>query len=326
MGELGSEHALLYGAIFLGISCAALLLLGRIWRPDPRLANRFQRLAHEDEGIQTSFAGRPWKSYLGYLLRPVLPNLAERLLPNDEQARNRLQQQLIQAGIYQASALPIYVVAKLLCMLAPPVAALAVASAGWISFPRALLAGSLLGMAGLTLPILWLERRKAWRKRGLRRSLPDFLDLSIACLESGMSMPGAVAEVAKELQVAHPDLAREFGIVQGEMELGRPLDDAVSRLAERSALEEFRSLATFVRHAQTYGATMAGAMRELSEMLRVQREQRMEEMAQKAAVKILIPTLLFIFPAIFVVLAGPAAIKIQTSFAKQNDPGLGASK
>jgi tight adherence protein C len=172
-------------------------------------------------------------------------------------------------------------------------------------------AGCVVSIVGVFLPGLWLRQRRAARHTVLRRSLPDFLDLVVTCLEGGLSMNAALKQVTEELRLAHPLLAGELTIVLHEMELGRSLEAGLAHLAERTGLDELRTLCTFVQQTVKFGTPMGDAMRQLGDMLRVQREQRAEELAQKAAVKILFPTLFFIFPVVFVVLAGPAAIQIK---------------
>lgn len=303
--------------VFLTVTTIVLAVALLWWRDDDRTRSRLQSLhKNQEKSEDWPKYETQWQMVVRVLTSQGMPNLAEQLLPNDGKTRNQLQKELIQAGIYSASAPTILMVVKLLLMTLPMVLGITAASFHFFTMQRGLLLGGVCGALGMFVPLLWLEHVKSRRKMGLRRSLPDFLDLIVACLESGMSIQAALVQVAEELRQAHPDLSMELSIVQGEAELGRNMDEAFFRLAERTNLEELRSLATFVQQAQKYGSTMADAMRELSEMLRLQREQRAEEQAQQAAVKILIPTVLCIFPAIFVVLAGPAAIKIRDSFAK----------
>ncbi len=312
-----SNPLVIQSLVFLAVACLIWVFAGGWFKEDDRTRDRMRQLARQSEAEVDRRFETQWQKFVRALHAPSLPNLAERLLPNDSKARSHLQSEMIQAGIYSPSALSIYTVTKLAFMILPLMVGLSAVALGSVTFPRGLLMGAIGGMIGMFLPVLWLEHSKSSRKQGLRRSLPDFLDLVVACLESGMSIQAALVQVTEELRGAHPDLANEMGIVQGEAELGRNIEEAFLRLAERTCIEELRSLATFIQQAQRYGATMADALRELSEMLRIQREQRAEEQAQKAAVKILVPTVLFIFPAIFVVLAAPAAIKIRDSFAKQ---------
>lgn len=317
MENLLSHPLVIQSLVFLAVACLIWVFASGYWKDDDRTRERLKQLGRHAETEEQRRFETQWQKFVRALNTPSLPNLAERLLPNDSKARTQLQSEMIQAGIYSPTALTIFTVTKLGCMILPLLVGLIAVALGNVTFSRGLLMGAIGGMIGLFLPVLWLEHAKSSRKQGLRRSLPDFLDLVVACLESGMSIQAALVQVTEELRSAHPDLANEMGIVQGEAELGRNIEEAFFRLAERTAIDELRSLATFIQQAQKYGATMADAMRELSEMLRLQREQRAEEQAQKAAVKILVPTVLFIFPAIFVVLAAPAAIKIRDSFAKQ---------
>jgi tight adherence protein C len=138
----------------------------------------------------------------------------------------------------------------------------------------------------------------------------------IVCLDSGLSLQGTILRVSDELRIAHPTLAGELEIVERDMALGAAVDVALKRFADRSGFEGIRTMSTFVRESQRFGTELADALRTHAEMLRYQRAQAAEETAQKASVKILLPVLLLILPAVFVVLAGPAAIQIQAAFSK----------
>src|SRR5262249_12604771 len=143
-----------------------------------------------------------------------------------------------------------------------------------------------------------------------RRALPDALDVLVICLEGGLSLTGAFKRVASELRTAHPGLATEMLIVEHEIQLGRPIGEAMRQFGERADLEEVRSLASVISQSERFGASLTKALRVHAESLREKRLQRAEEMAQKAATKIIFPTLLFIFPGVFIVILGPAAIQI----------------
>lgn len=242
--------------------------------------------------------------------------IASRWITDSAEDRKHQQTRLIQAGIYNPKALFGLLLLKVLLISIPPLASLIAIWLGLIDFRRGLLWGALAGGLGMILPSLWLESRIRRRHCILRRSLADFLDLMIVCLESGLSLQGTILRVSDELRLAHPDLAGELAIVQRDMNLGATVDAALRRFADRSGYDGIRSLATFVREAQRFGTQLAEALRLHADMLRSQRENAAEETAQKAAVKILIPMLLLILPAVFIVLAGPAAIQIQQAFAK----------
>lgn len=126
-----------------------------------------------------------------------------------------------------------------------------------------------------------------------------------------MSLGGALKRVVGELKVAHPLLASELNIVQRKVQLGQPLADALSSFATRCELQELQSLSSVVKSAEKFGSSMVKALQNYAETLRVQRQQKAEEMAQKASTKVLFPTLLFIFPSILIIILGPAAIQLM---------------
>jgi tight adherence protein C len=252
--------------------------------------------------------------------RRLLPHIADELLRlvhyrRDNQAY--IVQRLSKAGIYDESATSVFFAARLLLIVMPPVAAIGFAWASSANMNLALVIGCALGAGGALVPGFWLDRRIAERHKMLRRSLPDFIDLMIVCLEGGLSIQESIRRVTDELEFAHTELALELRIVQHDIELGASVAQGLKRFASRTQYEGVRTLSTFVREAQRFGTNLSDALRLHSDMLRSQREQAAEELAQKAAVKILLPTLLLIFPAIFVVLVGPALIQIHESFSSR---------
>jgi tight adherence protein C len=313
VNELLTSPWLFYGAISIGASCLVLWLASLASSGNARLAERVRSLSSDEMLLPISDDVRKHLNH-GFLrlYMPQFP-MAQWFIPDDISSRTRLQGMLFRAGIYTPSGLAWFASFKMALTILPAAIALTLAIGGWLKFENALLIAGVGGMCGMLLPGMWLRWAVARRQRILRRSLPDFLDLLVACVEGGISMQASFAEVSRELSVAHPELTGEFDTVRREMELGRPADVALQNLADRTELEELRSFATFVQQSQRFGSTMADALRQLSDMLRVQREHRAEEAAQKAAVKILVPTLIFIFPTVFIVLAGPAAIQIHKS-------------
>jgi tight adherence protein C len=222
----------------------------------------------------------------------------------------------LHAGVYSAAAPAIYMTVKLSLAVLGLFVFLPLGMLGTIEIKTALWGGAVAGGLGMVLPSLWLSRMKARRQRIVRNSLPDFLDLVVTCLEGGLSFEGALQRVTDELQTAHPELAGEMRVVQREIELGKTPEEAIRNFAARADLEVLRSLSTLVEQARRFGSSMANSLRIHADSLRFQREQRAEENAQKATVKILIPTFLFIFPPVLIVLAGPAAMEIHDKFAQ----------
>lgn len=231
--------------------------------------------------------------------------------------RSQLTKRLARAGIYLPHAVSRYFLVSIFALALPVVICLLLACFGLLRADVALLTACVSGMVGALAPRLWLDRAIARRHLQLRRSLPDFLDLMTVCLEGGLSLQETIRRVSDELRLAHPTLAGELSVVQRDIELGATIYQALKRFASRSDYEGVRSLSTFIREAQRFGTNVTEALRSHADMLRSQREQAAEEKAQKAAVKILLPTLLLIFPAIFIVAVGPALIQIQEAFAAQ---------
>jgi tight adherence protein C len=239
------------------------------------------------------------------------------LLPTRASGRPELRQRLAKAGIYHPAAVPRYFAAKLLMLILFGATTIGIGAAGYMPKDLAFLSACVTAGLGSMLPRLWLDRAIGRRHLQLRKSLPDFLDLMIVCLEGGLSLQETIRRVSDELRLVHPALAVELSIVQRDIELGASVDQALKRFAARTDYEGVRTLSTFIREAQRFGTNITEALRSHADMLRSQREQAAEEQAQKAAVKILLPTLLLIFPAIFVVAVGPAVIQIQAAFANK---------
>jgi tight adherence protein C len=267
-------------------------------------------------GLGTAPRERPAASGLGKLLLARLPDVGTPLLPTSEAIRSRLRQRLIEAGIYDRNALALMMSVKMVLMAAPLVFSAGLALSGLLSPSRAVMAGILGIGLGMVAPGLWLDFCKKTRQTNLRRALPDALDMLVLCVEGGVSLSGAMQRVTAEMSTAHPLLGAELDLVQREMMLGVSVGEGLQKLAARTDLEELRNLASVIVQSERYGTSVVKALRIHADTLRLQRQQRAEEMAQKAAVKILFPTLLCIFPAAFIVILGPAAFQLMAIFSR----------
>ncbi len=252
---------------------------------------------------------------LGRLVRAVLVKSGEMLLAGRNQ-QARLEARLTQAGLNGPGSVRLFLGARLVLAMLCPAAALVACSLGKVSLSWTLVACTLAAGAGGLAPGLWVDRRKARRQANLRRALPDALDLLVLCLDGGGTLPSAIQRVTEDLGAAHPLLAAEWGLIQREMRLGLSAGEAVRRFGERCDLEDVRDLAAVLLQSERFGTGMAKALRLHADSFRLERQQRAEEAAQKAGVKILFPTLLCIFPAIFIVLLGPAAFQIAKMLSK----------
>lgn len=267
-------------------------------------SRRVARLAGDaaPEGPPPSLAVR-----LEHLLAP----LARRAGGLSEEMRQRL----VQSGHRGQSALVIYLGGR----LALP---LALASVGLVaSFALDLdevRRAALLGMCaigGYVGPSWWIDRQRKRRQAEIRRALPDALDLLVVCLEAGLSLGAGFARVAREFVRSSPALCEELRMVTAEMQAGKSGAEALRALADRVGILEVSSLAAMLIQTERFGTSVSGALRVHCEGMRVERLQRAEEAAQKAAVKMLIPAAVFIFPATSLVLVGPAVLQMTEAFA-----------
>ncbi|MGC1721581.1 MAG: type II secretion system F family protein [Isosphaeraceae bacterium] len=254
---------------------------------------------------------------LGKIASTTLPRMGTPFIPSDEGERTKLQTRLIHAGLYRRQAMVVFLGVKVL-LIAPAFLCVAASLMGVVTLWQGLIIGLCLGISGLIGPSFWLDRMKRKRQSNFRRALPDALDVLVICLEGGLSLSAGLRRVSTELRTAHPELASELAIVQREVQLGLTSGEALKKMGERSDLEEVRSLASVILQSERLGASLVKALRVHSESLRLKRYQRAEEKAAVAATKVLFPTLLFILPAVFVVVLGPAAFRLIEMLGKMN--------
>jgi tight adherence protein C len=279
------------------------------------VGGRKNHLSHRLDDLAGKGGPAPQPDAVAHFARSALPKIGAPLVPKNEEERTQLQTRLVHAGLYSRQAMVVFLGVKLLLMVGPALLGLAAAVVGLVPVRSGLVGGALLGVFGMIGPSMWLDRRKAARQSAFRRALPDALDVLVICLEGGLSLPGAIKRVAGELRAAHPVLAAELNIVQREVQLGRSSGEALQQFAGRADLDEVRTLSTVIIQAERYGASLVKSLRVHAETLREKRLQHAEEMGQKAAIKILFPTLFCIFPGMFLVILGPAAIQIGAMFA-----------
>jgi len=166
------------------------------------------------------------------------------------------------------------------------------------------------GIVGYVLPELFLVWKVSRRQHQLRRGLPDGLDLLVICVESGLGLDQAIMKVAQELRITHPELSDELQLVNLEMRIGKTRIDALRELARRTGLEDIKSLVAMLVQTDRFGTSVAQSLRVFSDELRVKRRQRAEEMSAKTSVKMVPPLVFFIFPALMVVILGPAVLSL----------------
>lgn len=227
------------------------------------------------------------------------------VLPKSPKEMRKLRRQLASAGFDRPEAAVIYSLTEIVLPLAlgalvllnmrPP-----------LGFVFAFIAAAL----GYMLPGLWLGQRLADRRRQIQNGLPDALDLLLVSMEAGSALDQAMMKVSNELRVAYPVLASEFRHVLTEMRAGRPRAEALRQFAERTKVDDVRSLVMMLIQTDKFGTSVGQALRTHADVARTKRRQRAEERAQKLGVKLVFPLVFCLFPAMYVVVLGPSVLRI----------------
>lgn len=298
---MSSIQSLMMAAFIAATSLAGLMIL---------VANRHRsRVQKRLDSLVGESAGHVGAPSMQQMTEAALPHVGVALVPESTEERTRLQTRLTYAGFYSRQAMLVFLGAKLALAAVLFIAGLSPGLLGFIRIPVALLIGTLGAIVAIIVPSFWLDFRGNRRQVALRRALPDALDVLVICLEGGSSVPAGLHRVSTELRNAHPELAAELAIAQREVQMGRSVGEALKQIADRTRVDEIRSVAAVIQQSERFGASLVKSLRVHAETLRIKRLQRAEEMAQKAAVKILFPTILFIFPAILIVILGPPMVE-----------------
>lgn len=255
------------------------------------------------------------------LARRAMPMLSRITLPTSDVEQTNLRAKLASAGLRKPQAQAIFLASKTIVAVA---LALTTLLGGWAySLTGMMLAGSVLCAApiGFLFPDIWLMLATSTRKECIRHGLPDTLDLMVVSVESGLALDAAIQRVGEEMETVHPELSEEMRIATAEAQMGLPRAEALTRMANRTAVSEVQSLVSIILQAEKFGTSVARALRNQADSLRVKRRQKAEERAQQTAVKLMIPLVIFIFPAMGVVLGGPAMLKMME--ALKDNPALG---
>lgn len=260
----------------------------------------------QDKSKQSATA-KMWEAAAPLLSKPVMPKNAEE--------QTTLRAKMASAGYRKESAPVLFLASKTaVALVCGAIGALLAVNGG--KDMMHLIGQMVFGIGiGFMLPNMWLNMTVGKRSEAIRNGLPDALDLMVVAVEAGLGLDAAIQRVSDEMGQAHVALAEEMQIATIETQMGVPRSEALSRMAQRTSVQEMRALVAVITQAEKLGTSVAKALRSQAESLRTKRRQKAEERAQKTAVKLLIPLILFIFPTIFVVLAGPAAIQLIKTFS-----------
>jgi tight adherence protein C len=299
-----NEQHLLFASTFGGVAMLTWWLSRLLVRNDDELLRRRLRNAGQEARSKTAD-----HQGIGSLLQRLGQAAASPFMPKTREKQSALRRQLGYAGIYSAVAIRTVTGCKVILLGAGFVGGYL---AG-LAVNNPLLGLSVGGLAGYLLPSTWLKHQIKVNQKELVRGLPDALDLLVVCVEAGLTVDAAMQRVAQELVLAHPRLSREMGITHMETRVGLSRAEALRNLGTRTGCAPIQTLATMLIQAERFGTSMAQSLRIQAESMRAARQNAAEEMAAKASVKLTFPVVLFIFPAVLIVLGAPAAIGLLKS-------------
>ena len=229
---------------------------------------------------------------------------ASTFVPRSPKDLGRLRKRFMRAGYRTMTPVAAYTIGQI-C----GAALLGVLPFLFLSQPASIIVAIVGALVGWQLPSFVLDYLVARRQKALRNGLPDALDLMIVCLEAGSSMDQAILKVSEELGMTYPALGDEFRTVITETRAGKPRMEAFRNLADRTGVDDVRSLVAMLVQTDRFGTSVSQALRIHAETSRTKRRQRAEERAAKIGVKLVFPLVFCLFPALFVVMLGPAVVK-----------------
>jgi tight adherence protein C len=286
-------------SLFLGMTVAASFFS----RPSSSVT--MQRIQEITKGVAQSTADRARKDRLGRLIARIALLIRTHLWLSEE---GGLGGRITQAGYRGALPVDLYIATRIV----GPLAALALA----IFIPYARLFWIIaLPSAAYLIPDVLLEYLIRRRRAAIRRSIADTIDLLVICVDAGLGIDQAIMRVAQELALSYPEMHDELGQMNREQRAGKPRLGAWQAMAERIALPEIDSFVNMLIQTERFGTPIARALSNFAGGIRLKRTQKAEESAAKTTIKIIFPLVLFIFPSIFIVLLGPAALTVMRGFS-----------
>lgn len=315
MQDLLSNKTQLAIVILIGLTVVLIVLALFYWstRGEERVDQRLRSLSGEKlerikakKGVKTEDGNFEvhWAAPIGKLV-----------LPKTGWQNSRTRRRLVHAGFRNNQALPTFVGIKVLLTIA-------VVSGILMAVPFFTKELELLGTTGSTvllvlvslvffyLPDGILDRMIESRQLQFTEGFPDAMDMLMVCVEAGMGLDAAINRVGEEVSFSHPKLGEEFRVLSLELRAGKDRDTALKEMAERTGVEVVQSLVTVLLQAEHFGTSVASTLREFADEMRTKRIQIAQEKAAKLPVKLILPVLLFIFPALFLVIFAPAVLQI----------------
>jgi len=297
--------------------CISLGMMGVYWlmyRPHSAATERLKRLGgRETTAVAPSLIGDEGR---GAELAQRLASPLSRFLPPSAAEAKNIEKQLMQAGFRSPGAPLVYRAMQIGSMAGFPATVALICAVLGRPLSGAILWILAAFVMGFFLPRYALRRMIRSRQQLVRWGLADALDLMVISIEAGLGLNAAMMKVSSELKDVHPDISEEFELANLEIRVGRERDEALRNLADRTGVDDLRSLVAMLIQTDRFGTSIAKAIRAFSDSLRTKRRQRAEQAAQKAAVKLLFPLACFLFPTLFIAILGPAALQLMDTLGK----------
>ena len=296
-------------AALFGVAIAMVVgLIARLVPTRPRAVAR-QLAELERTNAATMGAERQGRQRRSQELKAVLEFIGDRV-EQDPRRASQLQELMIHAGYREPGAVPLYWGARVALTIGLGIGLFLLVKLIGGDALQALIAGIWGAAFGWVGPAMHVGGRARRRQKELQRTLPDALDLLIVCVEAGLALNQALMRVAEEIRHVSLLTSHEFSQVNYEIRAGVPREDALKNLAERTGVPDLKSLVAMLIQTDRFGTSIAQALRVHSDTLRTKRRQRAEEAAAKTTIKLVFPLACCIFPALFVVILGPAMVEI----------------
>ena len=301
---------LLYLVVGLVMMSVTALVYGIATFAPVRSRTIARRLAELESGAQRHYSlDRRRRQEKREKVQSILEAFGERVAKKDVQW-SRMQELMLRAGYRGRRSVAVYFGLRL-------VAVFGLAGTGFLAgtflgagFSQSLLATGIAGLIGWVVPGFVIKRKVRKRQTEIRHALADTLDLLVVCVEAGLGLNQALVRVSDEIAHVSSAMSEELMLTNFEIRAGTPRDEALRNLGHRSGVDDLKSLTAMLIQTDRFGTSIATALRVHSDTLRTKRRQRAEEAAAKTTIKLVFPLVLFIFPAMFVVILGPAVLHI----------------
>ena len=294
---------------FIGVLAGSFWLLSMLSNRNSQAEDRLERIGRPKSLVELEMTERDSRQRFSGL-KDAFSSLGKSMEPKSDLERDGLKVQLANAGFRSETAPAVFLGIRVLALiLSVPFVIGAYASYGLTSKGMLLMGMAL--AAGLYGPRIALSQMIGTRKKEIFLTLPDALDLLVVCVESGLGLDAGLRKVTDEMKSSAKVMTEELALANLQLQMGRPRREVLHDLGVRTGVDDVKSLAAILIQADRFGSSIAQALRVQSDSMRTRRRQIAEEKAAATAVKLIFPLVLFIFPAIFVVLVGPAAIQIQ---------------